>query len=49
MQYVSLNENGNITAMQLSFSSDMQLSFTNKSLEYWTDEDQNCCDFRDWE
>ena len=49
MQYVTFDENGNITAMQLSFSSDMQLSFTNKDLNYWTDEDQNCCNFRDWE
>jgi len=48
-QYVTFDENGNITAMQLSFSSDMQLSFTNKDLNYWTDEDQNCCNFRDWE
>ena len=39
-QYVTFDENGHITALQLSF--------TDKD-PYWTDEDQNCCDFRDWE
>ena len=40
-QYITFDENGNIIAIQLSF--------TNKDLNYWTDEDQNCCNFRDWE